>query len=267
MVPMIAISDNIQLRKDAPSGSIIINRPNRRNALSREIIDSIRQALEDFHQETNVRAIILTGAGNTFCSGTDLQEVRDSVPEKNALEIWHQDAARFQELIEYMLRYPKPIIAAVNGWVLGSGVSLMLAADIVVASESAHLMMPEARLGLNAGLTSPLMAFRIGAGPTSNLLISGRTLSSSAAMALGLFHEVVSDDLVWARAQQLAIDCTQGAAHSHLLTKQLLSETVGEQLFMQLSIGAANTASARTTDAAIEGVNAFLEKRKPDWVL
>ncbi|MDG2185345.1 MAG: enoyl-CoA hydratase/isomerase family protein [Mariniblastus sp.] len=263
---MIAISDNIQLRKDAPSGSIIINRPNRRNALSREIIDSIRQALEDFYQESNVRAIILTGVGNTFCSGTDLREVRDSMAEKNAMEIWHQDALRFQELIEYMLRYPKPIIAAVNGWVLGSGVGLMLAADIVIGSESAQLRMPEAKLGLNTGLTTPLMAFRIGTGPTSDLLISGRTLSSTAAQELGLFHEIVSDDLVWARSQQLAIDCAQGAPHSHLLTKQLLNETVGEPLFTQLSIGSANSASARTTDAAIEGVNAFLEKRKPDWV-
>ncbi len=262
---MIAISDNIQLRKDAPSGSIIINRPNRRNALSREITDSIRLALEDFHQESNVRAIILTGAGNSFCSGTDLHEVRDSTREENAMEIWHQDATRFQELIEYMLRYPKPIIAAVNGWALGTGVALMLAADIVIAAESAQLKMPEATLGLNAGLTAPLMAFRIGTGTTSDLLISGKTVTATSGQDMGLFHEVVGDDLVWARAQQLAVQCAEGAPHSHLLTKQMLNETVGESLFTQLSIGAANTASARTTELAGEGVEAFLEKRKPNW--
>jgi len=262
---MIAISDNIQLRKDAPSGSIIINRPNRRNALSREIIDSIRQALEDFYQESNVRAIILTGAGNTFCSGTDLEEVRDSAQENNAMEIWQEDASRFQDLIEYMLRYPKPIIAAVNGWVVGSGVALVLAADIVIAAESAQLMMPESRLGLNAGLTGPLIAFRAGASLASDLLISGRAMSASEGLQKGLFHEIVSDDLVWARGQELAIDCAQGAAHSHLLSKQMLNETVGEPLFMHLSIGSANAASARTTEAAIEGINAFLEKRQPEW--
>lgn len=263
---MIAISDNIQLRKDAPSGSIIINRPNRRNALSREIIDSIRQSLEDFYQERSVKAIILTGAGDAFCSGTDLHEVRDSAQEKNSLEIWHQDALRLQELIEYMLRYPKPIIAAVNGWVVGSGVAMMLAADIVVAAESVQLMMPEAKRGLNPGLTSPLMAFRVGTGPAANLMISGKTLDAGSAKELGLFDEIVSDDLVWARSQQLAKECAAGASHSHLLTKQLLNETIGERLFTQLSIGAANQAAARTTDAAIEGVNAFLEKREPDWL-
>ena len=262
---MIAISDNIQLRKDAPSGSIIINRPNRRNALSREIIDSIRQALEDFYQERNVRAIILTGAGNTFCSGTDLEELRDSTLESNAMEIWQEDASRLQDLIEYMLRYPKPIIAAINGWAIGSGVALMLAADVVIASESAQLQMPESKLGLNAGLTAPLLAFRAGTALAADLLITGRALSAVRGLETGLFHELVNDDLVWARAQELAIDCAQGAAHSHLLSKQMLNETVGEQLFMQLSIGSANMASARTTEAAIEGINAFLEKRRPEW--
>ena len=184
---------------------------------------------------------------------------------KNSLEVWHQDARRFLELIEKMLRYPKPIIASVNGWVVGSGMALMLASDIVVAGKDAQLLMPEPLLGLNAGITTPLLSFRVGSGLASSLLYSGAPVGSEEAINLGLFHEAVENDLVWARCFEIAQRCAAGARESHQMTKQLINETIGEHLFTQLSIGAANMAAARTTPAAIEGVKAFLEKRDPQW--
>ena len=262
---MIAISDNVQTRKDGPSGTIVINRPDRRNALSREIIEMISQALEDFHSERSVRAVILTGTGETFCAGTDLHQLKETSNSKNALETWHKDARSFLDLVEQMLRFPKPIIASVNGWVVGSGVSLMLASDIVVAGTDARLMMPEALRGLNAGITTPLLNFRVGAGMTSSILYSGSAVSAEEALNLGLFHEVVDKELVWARSFELAGQCATGARESHQMTKQLINETIGEGLYTQLSIGAANMAAARTTPAAREGIDAFLEKREPKW--
>ncbi len=124
---MIAISDNVQIRKDKPSGTITLNRPDRRNALSREIVEMLITAFEDFHQEKSVRAVILTGTGDCFCSGTDLHQLKETAESKKALETWHEDVTQFQRLIETMLRFPKPIIAAVNGWTIGSGLSLALA--------------------------------------------------------------------------------------------------------------------------------------------
>lgn len=262
---MIAISDNVQIRRDGPSGTIVINRPDRRNALSREIVEMLIQALEDFYAEKSIRAVILTGTGDTFCSGTDLHQLKETSEGKNSLEVWHQDARRFLDLIEKMLRFPKPIIASVNGWVVGSGLALMLASDIVVAGEESKLLLPEALRGLNAGITTPLLSFRVGTGMASSILYSGSPVSAEEALNLGLFHEAVEDDLVWARSFELARQCASGARESHQMTKLLINETIGENLFTQLSIGAANMAAARTTPAAIEGINAFLEKRDPEW--
>lgn len=262
---MIAISDNVQIRKDGPSGTIVINRPDRRNALSREIVVMISQALEDFYNEKSVRAVILTGTGDTFCSGTDLHQLKETSESKDALKTWHDDSLSMLALIEKMLRYPKPIISSVNGWAAGSGVALMLATDIVVGGDESKLVLPEASRGLNAGITVPLLNFRVGSGMTSGVLFSGEPIEAKDALNLGLFHEVVEKELVWARSFELAKQCASGARESHQMTKQLLNETIGEHLFTQLAIGAANMAAARTTDAAKEGVNAFLEKRDPDW--
>ena len=262
---MIAISDNVQVRKDVPSGTIIINRPDRCNALSREIVDQIQQAFDDFQQEKSVRAVILTGSGPTFCSGSDLHQLQETAREKNAMELWHQDAIRLKELIETMLRFPKPIIAAVNGWAIGTGAALLLASDIVVASETANMLMPEALRGLSSGMVAPLLNFRIGAGRGSNILLSGQPVEAPLAYEYSLFHELVDENLVWARCQQIAGQCAAGARESIQMTKQMMNETVGENLFTQLSIGAANMAAARTTPAAEEGIAAFIEKRAPKW--
>lgn len=262
---MIAFSDHIQIRKDGPCGTIVINRPDRRNALSREIVQMLSQAFDDFHSERSVRAIVLTGTGETFCSGTDLHQVQETGSSKDALAIWHKDATEMLELIEKILRFPKPVIASVNGWAVGTGVALVLASDIAIGGKQAQLLMPEPMRGLNSGVTVPLMSFRIGAGMTSSLLYSGLPVPADDALKLGLFHEVVEDDLIWARSFEVATACAQGARESHQMTKQLLNDTIGETLYTQLSIGAANMAAARTTDAAKEGISAFLEKRVPNW--
>ena len=262
---MIAISDNVQIRKDPPSGTILINRPDKHNALSREIISMLEQAFQDFHQERSVRGIILTGIGETFCSGTDLVQLKATSESENAMQQWHEDVNSFRSLIELMLRFPKPIVCAANGAVVGSGLTLLLASDLVVASESATISIPESLRGLSPGLTTPLLSHRLGVGPASRLLFGGETLDAAMAKELGLFHEVVSEDFVWAKSQEIVSRVAATARESHQMTKQFLTETVGEQLFMQLSIAAANMAAARTTPAAKEGVAAFLEKREPDW--
>ena len=262
---MIAISDNIQIRKDKPSGTIIINRPNRRNALSREIVASLKQALEDFYQEGSVRAVILTGTGDTFCAGTDLQEVKESAESPDSIKVWHDDAQQFLDLIEYMLRYPKPIVCAVNGHVVGSGAALVLASDIVIANNEATLTMPEVRRGLFSGVAAALLPHRIGAGQATRIMMTAKSVASEEGLRLGFFHELVDNDVLWARCYEIAGEISSGAKQTQILIKQMFNETIGEELFTQLRIGAANTATARTTEAAVEGIAAFLEKREPEW--
>ncbi len=255
----------IKVKKHVPSGTIIINRPEKRNALTRDLMTQLLQAFEDFHLERKVRAVILTGAGDSFCAGMDLQQMQDTSQQPDCLLQWHKDAVQYRELIETMLLFPKPIIAAVNGPAVAGGTGLVLASDIVVAASSAKFGLPEPKRGLVAGLVAPLLHFRVGAGRAAHLLLTGRLIEAAESHRCGLFHEVVSPDLVWARAHEIAIECASSAPESLQLTKKMLNETIGENLTTWLAVGAAVSATARTTDAAAEGLAAFLEKREPQW--
>lgn len=255
----------IKIKKHAPSGTIILNRPDKRNPLSRELIFELQQAFEDFHLERSVRAVILTGAGTTFCSGMDLQQMLGTSKQPNALAMWHEDAVQYKELLETMLRFPKPIIAAVNGPAVAGGAGLVLASDVVIAVHEAKFGLPEPRRGLVAGLVAPLLVFRIGAGYSANLLLTGELISAEEARRVHLYHQLVSTDLVWAKAHEIAVTCARSAPESLLLTKRMLNETIGEHLGVLLAAGAATSATARTTQAAAEGLAAFLDKREPKW--
>ena len=266
----------LEVKKHPPSGTIILNRPDCRNALSRVLVEELKQAFSDFHQEKGVRAVILTGNGTAFCSGFDLREIQTSrsptpisagglADSMQALETWHQDVSSMRELVQTILHYPKPIISAVNGPAAGMGAALALASDIVVGSPEASLSFPEVRRGLAPGLVAPLLAFRVGAGLAAPLLLSGQAVDADTCYARGLFHELTPHDTLWARAHALAEQCAESAAESLQMTKQLLNETIGDSLRTSLATGAALSATARTTEASIEGVDAFLDKRPPQW--
>ncbi|MBM4002648.1 MAG: enoyl-CoA hydratase/isomerase family protein [Planctomycetes bacterium] len=255
----------IQVKVHAPSGTIILNRPERRNALSREMLRQIIQAFHDLHQEKRVRAVILTGAGSAFCAGMDLAEMQATAKEPDAQAQWYNDSVLYSELLEVMLRFPKPIIAALNGPAIAGGMGLALGSDLVLASSSASVGLPEPRRGLVAGMVSPLLAFRIGAGQAARLLVTARIIPVDEALRIGIVHEVVGDDLIWARAHELAKECAESAPEAIQLTKRMLYDTIGEHLITQLTSGAAISATARTTEAAVEGLAAFLEKRPPKW--
>ena len=255
----------VECKKHVPSGTIVINRPEKCNALSRHCMLQLKQALEDFHQERSVRAVILTGAGDAFCAGMDLQEMHDANKEQDPQAQWYEDAQQYNQLVQYMLRFPKPLIAAVNGPAIAGGAGLVLACDLVIASQRATFGLPEPQRGLVAGLVVPLLNFRIGASRAANVLLQARQFSAEETLQMGAFHELVNDDLVWARAHELAQQSAASAPESLQLTKRMLNETIGETLFMQLNVGAAASATSRTTDAAREGLEAFLEKREPDW--
>lgn len=247
------------------TGTIILNRPEKRNALSRALLAELDQAFDQLHQERKVRAVVLAASGPAFCAGMDLAEMQSAAKADNAMALWHADAVAYRDLIEKMLRFPKPLIAAVSGPAVAGGAGLVLACDIALASDAASFGLPEPRRGVVAGMVAPLLAFRVGAGHAANLLLTARTISAAEAHRIGLFHEIVSADHLWPRANELAGECAACAPEALLLTKRMLNETIGEHLTTMLTAGAAVSATARTTEAAAEGLAAFLEKREPNW--
>jgi enoyl-CoA hydratase/carnithine racemase len=258
-------SNAVDVKITDAAGTIVLNRPDYGNALTRSMVQQLVEALDDLYLEKRVRAIILTGAGDTFSVGADLAEMQTSQELESPEEQWGADAADLRDLLVRMLEITKPIIAAVNGPALSAGAALVAAADVVVASDSAAFGVPDARQGLVAGLAAPLLCFRLGAGQAARLLFTGQKIDAAEAHRLGIFHELTGHDTVWARAVQLANDCAAGSPEAIQLTKRLLNETLGENLSTQLSAGAVMAATARTTEAAAEGISAAVEGRKPLW--
>jgi methylglutaconyl-CoA hydratase len=249
------------------AGTIVLNRPDHGNAITRAMVEELGQALDDLYLERRVRAIILTGAGGDFCAGADLGEMKTSqeADVDEALTQWGADAAEFRDLLVRMLEITKPIIAAVSGRALGAGAALVAACDAVIASADATFGLPDVRHGLVAGLAAPLLNFRIGAGQATRLMLAGQAIDAAEAHRIGVFHELVPPEMAWARAAQIAAECAAGAPEAIQLSKRLINETLGEHLATQLAAAAAMEATARTTEAAEEGIAAALEGRLPEW--
>jgi methylglutaconyl-CoA hydratase len=264
---MFMSSNAIDVKVTGAVGTIVLNRPDRRNALTRAMLAQLSEAMEDLHREKRVRAIVLTGAGSAFCAGMDVHEMHAAatLPDADKIQDWGDTAEAYRDLVSQMIELPKPIIASVNGPAVAGGAGLVLASDIVVATPDAQFGLPDARRGLVAGVVAPLLAFRVGAGPAARLLLTSSLYPADESLRLGIYHELIDEPRLWARCVQLAEECAAGAPEAVQLSKRLLYETIGEHLSTQLSVGAAMSATARTTEAAQEGLAAFVEKRRPEW--
>lgn len=264
------MSGIVEVKVTPPVGTIILNRPESGNAINRALIEELQQALGDLYQEKRVRAAILTGAGDVFSMGLDLAELahdyRDgSMSDAERHEQFGDEADAIADVVSELLRFPKPVIATVNGPAAGLGVALVMAADVVLACDTAELSVPDARHGLVAGLVAPLVAYRVGAAAASRLAVAGQSFDAAEAHRLGIYHELVKHELLWARGMEIGQQCATASPQAVSLTKRLLLETVGEKLFTDLASGAIATATARTTNAAREGMAAHREGREARW--
>jgi methylglutaconyl-CoA hydratase len=255
----------IRLQKIAPSGTVLIDAPATHNALSREMIQQLIESFSDFHRDKSVRAVILSATGASFCSGVQLKEWHATSQELEALEMWKEVADEILELIESMLRLPKPIIAAVDGAAIGLGLGLVLASDLVVATKRSSFAAPAPRWGLVSGVVAPLLAFRCGGAVAARLLLGRESIDGDEAHRIHLVHRLVPSDLVWANANEWAKRIASGAQESVQMTKRLVNEMIGENLMTHLATGAAMMATACSTEAAVEGLSAFSQKRNPKF--
>lgn len=260
-------SDAVEVKVTDSVGTIVLNRPGRRNALTRDMLAQLQQGLRDLYLEKRVRAVVLTGAGSAFCAGMDVHEMHSTneLPEVEREQQWGEAAEEYRDVVSQMLEFPKPIIASVNGPAVAGGAGLVLASDIVVACDAAQFGLPDARRGIVAGVVGPLLAFRAGAGTAARMLLTSSLYPAQEAYRLGIYHEIIDEPRLWARCVEIGAECAAGAPEAVQLSKRLLSETIGEYLSTQLSVGAAIAATARTTEAAREGLEAFVQKRPPEW--
>ncbi len=247
--------------------TIMMDRPEVHNALDGSLIADLTQAFSDVHQEKRVAAVVLMGKGENFCSGVDLKsfaqigELEDHEAPMAWLEAWRE----LTELCETLLRFPKPIVAAIDGAAVGAGLAIALASDLIVLSDRASLTANAVSRGLLGGVTGPLLSFRFGGAIAARMLLTGEALEADEAHRLGMCCQVVPSDHIWIAACEWARRCTQGPYESIQATKRMLNETIGEALLMHLANGAAIGATICSTESANEGIQAFLNKRDPEW--
>lgn len=244
---------------------LTLDRPKKRNALSHALLQDLLQAVTAAASDPAVRVIVLDATGAVFSAGMDLTEMQQAAESSDAETLWQRDAQLFRDVLTGLFTAAKPTVAVVGGPVFAGGAGLVLACDLVLATEEADFALPEPQRGITASLVTPLLAYRAGAGAASFSLLSGERISADQAARFGIYHDIAPTDELKARCDRLIASILTGAPEALANTKRELIETAGANVITQLDTAIAASAVARQTAAAREGLAAFLEKRRPNW--
>lgn len=252
----------IQLVYDGSLATITLNRPEKRNAISFELIDDLLRALDEVAKSDAI-VLILTGAGKAFCSGMDLDNLKallGRTPEQNL-----RDSETMVRLFRSLYEFPKVTIAAVNGPAIAGGTGLALLCDFTLAVPEAKFGYTEVRIGFVPAIVSTFLLRQVGEKHARDLLLTGRIFGAEEASKLGLINEIVSNENLMTRARALASLLMENSASSLRATKQLLTDHARMELDAQIDAAVRENAAIRTTADFREGITSFLEKRKPVW--
>lgn len=242
---------------------LTLNRPAQHNALNQSLIDALSQTLNEL-ENTAIRVLVLTGTGPFFCAGADLNEMAPAAHETD--ETNYQRALTLAHLFEQLNDLPLFTIANVNGPAYGGGIGLICCCDFVIASESAHFVFSELKLGLIPATIAPYVIPVIGKRQARRYLLSTEKIDCEHAINIGLIHEIVhSENINTVIQRQIKRVLMTGPeafikCKSMMINKPLRSET-------NMSASARQLTDIRKSDEAIEGVQAFLEKRKAHWII
>ena len=248
-------------------GRLTINRPERRNALTRELVRDISEALAALGRDPECRVVILGGAGKGFCSGQDMQaaSTRTGQSASGMVEkmFWQE---QFAGMVLGMRRLRQPVIAAVNGAAAGAGMALALGADIRVASHSARFLVAAIRIGLSAGESgiSYHLPRLIGAGRAFEVLLTGRPIEAEEAARIGLVTRLVADEALADAAIEQALAISRNAPFAVEQSKKLMWRTLdAASLDEALALENSTQIVCATTEDYREATRAFVEKRDP----
>lgn len=243
-----------------------LHRPLKRNAFDEHLSRALAEAFQGLSPRDDVRVVVLSGDGEAFCAGGDLEWMRRAAGYTREQNL--ADAAAFQQAFEAIDRCAKPVVARVHGAALGGGAGLVAAADIAIAAAGTVLGFPEVRLGLVPGVIAPYVLRTIGPSQARRLFLTGERFDATVAERIGLVHAVVPLEQLDAEVQSIVVHLLAGAPGGHAAAKALLRALAaqgdpGSDEGLRLAREA--IASARASPDGREGTTAFLEKRKPRW--
>jgi methylglutaconyl-CoA hydratase len=237
---------------------LTLHRPEKRNALSPELMTLLGAALDRAAADESVRVILLRGAGPDFCAGLDLAELQEDGGAMGHLA----DAERIAGLYRAVRRNPRPVVAAVHGRAFGGGCGLATACDLILASESAEFRYPEVNLGFVAAIVAALLRRSVGEKQAFELVATAGPLSAAEACRLGMVNHVYPDASFDANVEEYLKKLSEKSASALALIKSLLYHIDGMSLDTAIQSGAFVNALARSTEDARRGIQGFLHKRK-----
>jgi 2-(1,2-epoxy-1,2-dihydrophenyl)acetyl-CoA isomerase len=259
------MAQTVNLHRDGGAATIELNRPEALNAwngaLGDELLDAVRSVAED----DEVRAVVITGAGRAFSSGADLRDVsgREARTPEGHVDLRRVLTERYHPIITTIRTMPKPVLAAVNGPAVGIGLSLALAADLIVAAESAYLMLAFVNIGLVPdGGSSLFVPTRVGMARATEMAMLGERIHAPQALEWGLINRVFADDEFESETEQLIDRLAAGPTRSYAGTKRQLNHWLYTRMDQQLELEADIQQEMAGSGDFVEGVLAFVQKRQ-----
>ncbi len=242
-------------------GTITFNRPDVLNSFNRGMSVEVREALQQFSQSVEIRAVLITGAGRAFCAGQDLSEFVQR--RGNRVHLGEVVREQFNPIVRLLRFMEKPVVCALNGVAAGAGANIALACDLIVASETASLIQSFSNIGLipDSGGTY-LLPRLVGLSKATQLAMLGEKITANDALALGLFYKVVPGGALQGEADQLARRLAAMPTRALGLTKRALNRSLMNSFEDQLTLESELQEAAGSTEDFAEGVQAFIEKRQ-----
>ncbi len=241
--------------------TLTLNRPECHNALNGELIGALIDALDECNRKVNVRIVVITGAGESFSSGADLEWMRASISHDEATN--RHDALQLAILLRKIYDLQKPTIARINGSSYGGGLGIISCCDIAIATTSTQFAFTEVRLGLVPAVISPYILMSIGPRHTRRLFLTAEQFSSSEALNLQLVHQVVADEQLDESIEKTVRQLLKAGPEAIKVCKRLIPRLSSDEIDDEL---VALIAALRTSAEGQEGLTAFLDKRKPNWI-
>ena len=251
---------------DQHIATITLNRPDVRNAFNAELIEAMTRAFVELGQRNDVRCIVLAANGLAFCAGADLNWMRsmaDYTYEQNLA-----DAGRLAAMMRTVYECPKPTIARIQGDVYAGGTGLVAACDMAVAVDTAHFCLSEVKLGLVPSTISPYVIRAMGARAAHRYFLTAERFNAAEALRIGFVHEVVQANALNAKVAELSNALINAGPDAVKLCKKLVQDVSSMDITPELiGMTVASIADVRVSREGREGVQSFLQKRKPSWLL
>ncbi|AWR94742.1 enoyl-CoA hydratase/isomerase family protein [Acidianus brierleyi] len=253
--------ETLDVKKENGIGWIYLNRPDKLNAINLKMINEIDSILKDFETDNEIRVVIFTGKGKAFCAGADISQFK----ELNTMTAWNF-ARKGRELMDYIERFMKPTIAMINGYALGGGLELAMACDFRIASEDSMLGLPEINLGIYPGFGGTQRLVRLVGKPKAmEIMMTGDRIRADEGERIGLINKVVTKESLEEETLKFAAKLLEKSPLILSILKNIILYGNDSPIVDGLNMESLGWGYVFSTEDEKEGVDAFLNKRKPNF--